>query len=349
MQHIRGFDGLRAIAVIGVMLFHMGWFKLGWAGVPLFFVLSGFLITGILIDNRPAEARTYFSAFYLRRTLRIFPLYFLYLGAVAGLYAYVDVYTGTWGWFALYVQNYYLAAHNFQLTPWMPLLHTWTLAVEEQFYLIWPLVVFFTPAKALKHLVIALIVGSFASHAWLNEFVSFWSFAFLSSNLSSLCLGAYLAIVARESRQALHRVSIGLLAVGAAAAVAIFSLPLVSRIEYSPVLTFSLTVLFAGIVGTVAVSQRTAILDWPPLAYVGRISYGLYIWHLFAIALINIAIYHKWIPEISDPVRDILRIVVSFSIAIVSFHAFESPMLTLKDRFTYKRTSRQLALNDTSA
>jgi len=162
-RKLQSLDGLRAIAIILVFLCHMqyhippvnlpavvlrAYVSQGWMGVDLFFVLSGFLITGILLDTR--EARNYFRGFYLRRILRIFPLYYLVLIAVifAGIRLNNPAFTtklplpaDRWlyfcyltNWLALWKAHWGLHYVNY-------LAHFWSLAVEEQFYLVWPLVI----------------------------------------------------------------------------------------------------------------------------------------------------------------------------------------------------------------
>ena len=168
-------DGVRGLAILLVLLFHFGarpqgvprlltgLFALGWTGVDLFFVLSGFLITGILI--RTKECSNYFRSFYARRALRIFPLYVLTIVAYFyialpiahhfGKWSSWDNSLGTWYW--LHISNWQSSFGNE-----VPLLtHYWSLAIEEQFYLLWPLVVFFLPNSKLPHICIMIIAVSF--------------------------------------------------------------------------------------------------------------------------------------------------------------------------------------------
>ena len=146
-----GLDGVRAIAVLLVFAVHYllnG--KIGWTGVPIFFVLSGFLITGVLYDNRN-EARR-FRNFYIRRTLRIFPLfYFIWFCVLIGaiflheqwspIQLLWPIYLGN---FARHLVGTIAVDHIYTNIPWYPIEigHFWSLAVEEQFYLLWPLIVF---------------------------------------------------------------------------------------------------------------------------------------------------------------------------------------------------------------
>ena len=151
-RHIRGLDGIRAIGVIGVLLYHGGvsWIPGGLLGVDVFFVLSGFLITSLLLDERERTGRISLRRFWLRRLRRLAPaliLLVLVVSVVWGLILRTDVlslrkdslfalgYCANW-WFAFSGQGYFQS-----LASPSPLLHTWSLAVEEQFYLLWPLAV----------------------------------------------------------------------------------------------------------------------------------------------------------------------------------------------------------------
>jgi peptidoglycan/LPS O-acetylase OafA/YrhL len=175
-EYIPAFDGLRAVAIIGVLLFHLGGttFSVGWTGVILFFVLSGYLITGILLDAKGSGG--YFRNFYIRRALRIFPAYYLVLLLTAAT-IYIVAPTSPvfgpgafeWNYFIFYVQNYWLGIQAYQ-TPLAGILgHTWTLAIEEQFYLIWPAIVYFLGRRALVVFCIALLVLSPIVRVWILQ------------------------------------------------------------------------------------------------------------------------------------------------------------------------------------
>ena len=179
-RQIPALDGVRGIAVLIVILHHgqlmmpdasPGWillksaFRLGWAGVDLFFVLSGFLITGILLDTRPAS--NYFQSFYARRILRIFPLYYV---ALTGLLL-LGWACGPWlqrllppsddrGFYFLFLNNWRLLLHHQMAGNTIG--HFWSLAVEEQFYLMWSLCVWLVPSRYLGRICAATFVGVLA-------------------------------------------------------------------------------------------------------------------------------------------------------------------------------------------
>jgi peptidoglycan/LPS O-acetylase OafA/YrhL len=338
MKHIRGFDVLRAFAVLGVMFFHLGWssFSYGWLGVPFFFVLSGFLITGILLDNRNSGSGSYFFTFYTRRCLRIFPLYYLYIAVVFGWCVWFGAQYEGWSYFMVYLQNYFLGGNGMSLPPGMALGHTWSLAVEEQFYMLWPLVVLFANKQQLKALSIILIAVSVISRYWIAHNTTYVAFAPLTSNFDTLCLGSLLALAYRESALKLRDLSYSLGAAGLAVTVLAYFLPGASMNGTDSAFMLGLALCFAGIIGLTA-SGHLPIPEWKTLSYIGRISYGLYIWHAFAYMVINAAAYNHWMPDYGAPVMDGIRVLLTFVFATASFHLFERPILGLKDRFNYQK------------
>ena len=160
-------DGLRGIAIIGVLLFHLGSklpalhlefaSRYGWAGVDLFFVISGFLITGILLDSIGSEH--YFRNFYVRRVLRIWPLYFALLAFVFVLLPWImpalreRIFSQCHPW-----QSYLVFAQNFFVRDFGigPVGVTWSLAIEEQFYLMWPLIILLFPRRLLPAFLLSI-------------------------------------------------------------------------------------------------------------------------------------------------------------------------------------------------
>ncbi|HVZ93046.1 MAG TPA: acyltransferase [Phycisphaerales bacterium] len=224
--HLPVLDGLRGLAILLVMLFHqtvmshvnavdnalfniMG---VGWCGVDLFFVLSGFLITGILLDTRDGPG--YFRTFYARRTLRIFPLYYAVVIAVfvvvpvaakltdsSFLNERIQQFQASGGspiWYWLYLQNYSMAwTHSFQHRM---IGVVWSLAIEEQFYLVWPAVIYFCRRVSLKWVCFGLIAAAIALRIWIVARGSHPIVAYIltPTRMDSLAIGALVAIQARE-------------------------------------------------------------------------------------------------------------------------------------------------------
>ena len=214
--HHPALDGMRGVAVLMVLAFHflhvdgeggaaeralLSASRSGWAGVDLFFVLSGFLITGILLDARGGPG--YFRAFYARRVLRIFPLYYAYLAvlflAVPLLLPSLDVKPETQGWLWTYLGNVLFAREGgFQASPYTA--HFWSLAVEEQFYLAWPLLVWMLPRRRLALVCLGLVAGAFALRLGIHRttFNATAAYVLTPARMDALALGALVAVAARE-------------------------------------------------------------------------------------------------------------------------------------------------------
>ena len=167
MNRIKGLDGLRAVAFFLVFFFHAEYGYFGWIGVQLFFVLSGFLITGILLDMKKLlPTAGYFVKFYGRRFLRIFPLYYFYLFLATRIVTflleqkirrnYMNIFWEQFPYAVGYVYNFFMATSHYDISSFF-LTHLWSLAVEEQFYILWPLIIFFTPVKYLKKVFMTVI------------------------------------------------------------------------------------------------------------------------------------------------------------------------------------------------
>lgn len=289
-ERIQGLDELRGFAVLWVVLLH-SWgalagetpleivaekfIRAGWLGVDLFFALSGFLITRILLANRGQAGAL--LTFYRRRCLRIFPLYF----AVLGLAFACDPERRGWlPLFALYGQNFYPGEYP-DLIGGFTLSHFWSLCVEEHFYLAWPVVVLWVPRSRLLSIALGVAVASLVLRLAAVE-VFFWRPEFIARNsfcrFDSIALGAVVALVQ------FRRVSLWWAVAGSG--VAVFAL--VAFLD--PMRPFMLTVgksivgvWAASVVGLVSVSggfgSRAA---W--LTEIGRVSYGLYVFHFLTIA-----------------------------------------------------------------
>jgi peptidoglycan/LPS O-acetylase OafA/YrhL len=368
LSYLPGLDGVRAFAVVAVMLFHGGVPHMGggFMGVDAFFVLSGFLITSLLIGEWRQTLTIKLGAFWARRARRLLPALLLMLLFVA-FFAAVIVPKGTYGalrldalstllyvsnWHFILVNSNYFAQQNIaqQSLNASPLLHTWSLAVEEQFYLIWPLVVlgvmYFT--RSLKALLALCVAAAVASAVWMHvvyDHGTNTNRAFLGTDTRSQCLfiGCALAValvlMAQRSREQGRlaegelwrpKSSAGLAVcgalgiVGAIAAVVIWvAVTATSSFPYSGGF-FLIGLAVGGVVLSVVAAPRSIVprfLSLTPIRYVGRISYGLYIWHWPIFIWLNgqRTGLDGW--ELFGA-----RVAVTFAVSVASFHLVERPI-----------------------
>jgi peptidoglycan/LPS O-acetylase OafA/YrhL len=358
-------DGLRALAVFGVLLAHtMPWlqerFDVGLAGVRLFFVLSGFLITGILLRARAdAEAagatrgRILF-AFYARRFLRIFPAYYGVLLLVAAID--LPLVRETLGWHLAYLSNFYAYQAGW---PQTYLGHLWSLSVEEQFYLAWPAVVLFTPARRLPA-VAALLIGlgppSRVLFAALCSADPWRGAVVTTSCLDTLGAGALLAIAweagpaAETLRRRLRWVSLGLGLVLLAALLTCSWLAWGRHFRFAGK-DLAYAMIFLWLVdrageGFGGIARH--LLEARPVVYLGGISYGIYLYHEFVPALARLAEVSLGVQSLFPREMGMARLLavtaVTIPLAALSWHLFEKPINALKSRFPYVPRERDPAV-----
>ena len=349
-------DGLRALAVILVLAAHFPpitgapasfgmWsvaqsLRTGALGVDLFFALSGFLITRILLRQRLMRGGFSLRVFYARRALRILPIY--YLTVVACILYFGTAWPQTLGALT-YTINYILPFHP---EPFV-LEHSWSLAVEEQFYLVWPLVLARVPLHWLPRLTglvvpLAALAASLL-FAMLTDGPIGSQLVYMStpSRIITLSLGAYLAV--REQRQSPMRSleCVCLLVGGVGGLVLAVALRrfgvLVPGGPYWCAITLASGMAASGCVAALvfgrddAVGLLRAVLSVRPLRYIGAISYGLYLYHLpilYALRINPAAVDWHGAPA---PLA-LLAVVLTGLVAVLSFHLIERPLLRLKNR-----------------
>ena len=362
-------DGLRAIAVLMVYLFHYGGgltspsrpvralgylTQTGWVGVVLFFALSGFLITGILWDSmgQPHWLRNFFT----RRALRIFPLYYFALALTAA----AILLTGqgphklpVLGYYAVFLQNFRrVVFHNFIIPTALPLYHFWSLAVEEQFYLFWPFLLLLCRKRASAiNSALQLCLGAFAFSAafrlaivYNSQSVKLQTFAeLLPAQLAPLALGAALAIAFRcgdRARDRVNRAALPAFLLGLAlylfSSYRSGSFLIASNLQFA--LGFAAVSLFAAAAIPLLLRDGPArrLCSLAPLAWLGRISYGFYVFHILLQPLFDLIASHA-AHTTSGSFYQLVRLVAGLPITIaaawLSFHLLELPFLRLKRSF----------------
>lgn len=368
--HVPALDGVRGLAVLIVIIHNAGWIagsseqfvmklftaitSMGWIGVQLFFALSGFLITGILLDSvgRPH----YFKSFFLRRTLRIFPLYYAFVAATVFIAAPLawdaawaaDVRASQWPYW-LYISNWTqpLGVQIHGLT------HLWSLAVEEQFYLVWPLVVWGLGRRGLIRLATAMLLAGPVIRFVLRaaELPEATAYMFTIARWDALAAGALLAALLREDRgRALVARWTRPATLGALGALVVFLF--VERGFHSgsvmvQVIGQSLINVLAACLIAFAVGEEPRAaralqrgLSWEHLRTLGKYSYAMYVFHF--------PIHHGLKPFlgpwVEGPTDDSLRLVrvaaylaliliLTFGASLLSWRLIEKPFLDLKEKW----------------
>jgi peptidoglycan/LPS O-acetylase OafA/YrhL len=349
-RRIPQLDAVRGLAILVVMfhnispkypLFHSDQlFRDGWMGVDLFFVLSGLLITGILLDTK--QSAGYFKNFYVRRCLRIWPLYYSLLFFMFIVVRFLNpseyhavVQTSSpWWAFPLFLQNFLLPISTNAAGP---LGVTWSLAIEEQFYLVWPLVVRFCSITQLRQLAIAEICLSpmLRYYLWLHH-VDLYTNIFC--RLDGLMAGALLALLIRSDNfvpsKLLQRAWILLLIAA--------PLAFLTEAFHARWIVFSFTALASAAFVYVAMfSERKwlqKIMTNQFLVYTGTISYGLYLLHKIPFGMVQVLHLDRR-PYLPLPII----LVASYVLAALSWNLLEKPFLSLKRFFDSKPPSTDRA------
>jgi len=355
-RHVPALDGMRAVAILVVIIYHLEWLmpqlhpyvKGGFLGVDIFFVLSGFLITSILLSEREKTGTIGLKNFYIRRCLRLIPAFWLFL---IGIYFFGSYLLPRFQASLVYGRNDFLYALTYSMN-WFSatnpgydsnLNHSWSLAIEEQFYIIWSLVLFKAFSEKWKHrqiffLTLGLIALLCISRAVRASFGTDTRVLYYSTDtrIDSLLIGCAASMLFVWKILPDNVVKRGwfrllLLASVSSALVALFTFShedIGLYIAGLPVFTMAVAVMIYWL----AVSENTSIhmiLENRVMRWIGNISYSLYLWHYL--------MYEYAKKEFATPGSQIfVGVVLAFIIAAASYHLLEKPFLRLKFRFNSK-------------
>lgn len=354
LPHLAALDGLRGVAVLTVMFFHATLYRGpypsgGFLGVDFFFVLSGFLITALLMQEWQGSGGVALGAFYARRALRLLPALFALIAVILLVPGVFYQSARPWraaGLAALHTTNWVMAfGGNVGFLD-----HTWSLTIEEQFYLLWPpLLVFLLSRRVGRPVILAVVTIGILAPTWLR--LELWHglpsvkrlYYGLDTRFDALLIGCLVALIAswdlvprsRRARRAIQLV--------AALSAVILAVCVATMEEESSLTYHGLGILAAVACACVVLDVlycptrlSRLLLENRPLVWVGRISYGLYLWH-FPIfnGMLNPTRMAKL--GITGPALLTVRFAVAFLVAALSFALIERPFLRLKRRFERRR------------
>ena len=365
---IPALDGVRGLAILLVMALHFAdrtaagsvanrmyvqLADVGWAGVDLFFVLSGFLITGLLLDAKGTP--NYLRTFWARRVLRIFPVYYLCLLAWFVLIpllfpphshfsqnALVELH-GSQGWFWSYLSNWKMGLDG----QWTPLGTSvyWSLAIEEQFYLVWPVVVLMASPRTLAKICLTLIVGSLIARSYLaaTDANPILIYTNTVTRMDTLAIGALVAVAVRDGEwwARLQR-HVGWMFAVALGTLALLWVSIGAFAEYHPLMQTAgftaLAVLFAALIAHAVAapvgSPIARVFSSSLLRSFGKYSYAMYLFHETIAVLV---VPHLPFGEVHALWAQLARFAVLLPItvlaAVLSWHLFEKHFLAFKRFF----------------
>jgi peptidoglycan/LPS O-acetylase OafA/YrhL len=365
--YIKSLDGIRALALLMIMTYHAELAHFTWISVQLFFVLSGYLITGILWKEKfKTESTSFkFKKFWVRRSLRIFPLYFGFLAIITASYLifnFPSYFTKYFPFLITYTVNYSRLIPGWQGNPLFT--HLWTLSIEEQFYFIFPLIIFFCSPKFIKYFLLSLlfisplcryIIGEFYKNQGLPSAVIadvvYWN---TLSHLDAFCIGGIIPVFQLSGK---IKKPIWVLRI-------VFLFGLIAGIlnyfysdsklsywddfgynhwligNFQHVWHYSILNAFCGALILVLVSKNSEnsiprtrkFLEHPWIVRIGKVSYGMYLFHWIVLTYL---FYNLIKPEtyIHKLLLFIPYVLVVYTISEISYSLFESKFIKLKDKF----------------
>jgi len=351
-SHLPALDGLRALAVFVVVASHsnLGIRVPGDLGVSAFFVLSGFLITRLLVREQERTGDVSIRRFYLRRTMRIFPAYYAFL-----LFSYVlDARAGQhWSHTMIantltYTVNYFNALNHHPTTS---VAHAWSLAVEEQFYLLWPLAFTILAVRGRRALITGVSIAAVAALVWRSWLIlsvhvdpSYVYNAF-DTRFDNLAVGCLLALAVDHDRVVAAAET---LARRAWLPIVTVSMLLFSRIALPSTYHYSIgftvdAVLFAILIVQLLQLYKSRVwswLEWPTVRYLGAISYPIYLYHAWGASI------GRRLVGSAPSLEFAAAVICTILLASGSYFVIERPFLKLKNRYDPEKREKPPELAD---
>ncbi|WP_418131107.1 acyltransferase [Variovorax sp. 375MFSha3.1] len=322
MQYNPALDGVRAISVLAVVLFHCGipGARGGFVGLDVFFVLSGFLITSLLAAEYRSGAIEV-ARFYVRRAIRLYPTLLILLAAYLALAPFL--WPSDTQWLAATLAAFYI--YDYALAFWNPtntVGHTWSLGVEEKFYLLWPLLL---PLLLRTRRPVIWLLAAFAViTAWRYGVAWTWGWKQAYFSFDTRTSGIVLGAIAALTQFRVSRWTLAVALVALAFDAALPSLPTMDQLE---AVTLRITV--AELAAFVLVCHAAAnagggFFSWPPLVYIGRLSYGIYLWHFPIVSL--------FAKSLSPWFKLGVTLPLSIALAAICLHAVDVPLRRWRER-----------------
>lgn len=336
-----------------VLLFHLNTgvylFSFFWIGVPMFFVLSGFLITRILLEHR--DRKNYYKIFYLRRMLRIFPIYYLLLLfiVVFGYFAHAPLDKGCFYFF--YLQNF-ISMYDQERFAFGLMEHTWSLSVEEFFYLFWPFIIKIMYLKKLEvmcwWIIGIMFLAKLSVCLYFNNLVGIFA-TNIVGNIDLLLAGSLLASLLPniDNVKMLNFRRYALCIFALSGLLFLISYYCFSQyhngtknvgLQFIFVQIFT-PFIFTSLLAFIVTSERNGsmiILNSAILTYIGKISYGLYLFHYVICLIVPSVPYYFKLDFISTFELYVIKVLLSVLISIMSWELFEKRVLVLKNKFIYE-------------
>ncbi len=371
MRYVPSLDGFRGLAVFLVFLYHGGWLPCGWMGVQLFFVLSGYLITRVLLETIELPVGRYFGRFYWRRILRIWPVYLIALAFLA-CYPWswevseFEVFAWSFPFLLTFTYNFYVAVRQ----SWNHLYsHLWSLGVEEQFYLLWPFFVYRLSRRTLWRLCLMIILagpairfvtamlfdplqtltGPTFNERGVNYEQGLFLYMLPFAHLDAFASGALLCVLPSSLTAALKKNAVVLFSLLLAAFFFLGALQagyypgrggfangfyhIHMRHYYQYLWGYSVinTVSAAFILVLLSSERAAKLFCFSPLILLGKVSYGFYVYHPIVGYFLPIEYKRSGMAG----AEMLLWFVASFAFSLLSYFALERPILRLKRFFRF--------------